>query len=173
MLETPSFSTYWAFTGELVLEVPVWTGSALDAEMPALWLVHQLLSNPLWARNLEETLHWDGERAACHETKGTYLPPLEMFGAGQVPDPFASLSFYNLPLVKWKIYPFKLESELVCCHALLSHHPLLVGGKWKPHWLGEAITKVSLIYCFRGFWSNPLNFPLQHSGFPPLFFPSL
>lgn len=55
--------------------------------------------------------------------------------------------------------------------ALLSHHPSLVGGKWKSHWLGEAVTKISLCYPFRVFWSNPLNFSLQHSRLFPSLFP--
>lgn len=46
-----------ALSGKLALELfnPAW--STLDAKMSAFWMVHQFLSNSIWARNLEETLH--------------------------------------------------------------------------------------------------------------------
>lgn len=160
MLETPRcwsalIRGYWAPAGELALEVPVWTGSALDAEVPALWLVHQLLSNPLWARNLEETLHRDGERAACYKTKGIFLPGGK-FWAGRVPN---SLIFSGLPFVKRKTHNFKLESKPMCYHVLCFPfiHPRSGGNE---NLTGEERSNhegLSLLLSFQGvpFSSSP------------------
>lgn len=48
---------FLALSGKLALELfnPAW--STLDAKMSAFWMVHQFLSNSIWARSLEETLY--------------------------------------------------------------------------------------------------------------------